>query len=252
MEMLAKRRIISIDVSFGKYFDFVDTIINLARRKISSYVCVANVHMLVEASNSTSFKDVVNSADIVTPDGMPLAKSFKLLYNQCQERVDGMSLLPSLLERAEHERLSVYFYGGSQAMLDKTQEFLLSKHPRLILAGMYSPPFRPLSNEEKEQIVLNINSSRADLVFVVLGCPKQEKWMNEMKGRIKCVMIGIGGALPVLVGMQKRAPKWMQDNSLEWLYRLIQEPRRLFMRYLTTNSMFIYLLLKEKLGSSNA
>ena len=249
--MLQKKRVISIDVSQGKYTQFTEEILRLASQRKSSYVCVANVHMLVEAHDSQEFQQVVNNADLVTPDGMPLAKSFKILYGQEQERVDGMSLLPQLLAHAEAGRLSVYFYGGAQSTLDITGEFIAKKYPNLQIAGLYSPPFRPLDPKEKEDIARMIAASGAHIVFVVLGCPKQEKWMAEMKGKIPAVMIGVGGALPVLVGQQKRAPEWMQKNSLEWLFRLAQEPKRLFKRYFITNNKFVYLLIKEKLKRKN-
>ncbi|WP_316771013.1 WecB/TagA/CpsF family glycosyltransferase [Pedobacter frigiditerrae] len=249
--MLRKKRIISIDISYGTYDQFVSAIINYAKARISSYVCVANVHMLIEAQESIEFQKIVNEADLVTPDGMPLAKSFQILYNQTQERVDGMSLLPRLLSEAEKENLSVYFFGGAQATLDATATFLTQTYPNLKVAGMLSPPFRPLSEIEKEEIANKIEASGANLVFVVLGCPKQERWMADMKGKIPAIMIGIGGALPVLVGQQKRAPVWMQKASLEWLYRLAQEPQRLFKRYFTTNTKFIYLITKEIFQNKN-
>ncbi|MEJ2883516.1 WecB/TagA/CpsF family glycosyltransferase [Pedobacter sp. GR22-6] len=247
--MLPKKRIISIDISNGTYDDFVSAIMNYAREKISSYVCVANVHMLVEANDSVEFQKIVNDADLVTPDGMPLAKSFSILYKQQQDRVDGMSLLPRLLKESEKESFSVYFYGGAQGTLDATSDFIKSNYPDLKVAGLYSPPFRPLTAEEDAEIAKKITDSGANLVFVVLGCPKQEKWMASMRGKIPAIMLGIGGALPVLVGQQKRAPKWMQKSSLEWLYRLAQEPKRLFKRYFYTNSKFLYLLTLEKLGN---
>lgn len=246
--MLPKKRILSINVSEGKYPQFVETIVELAQRKHSSYVCVANVHMLVEAHQSKAFQDIVNSADIVTPDGMPLARCFQLLHRQRQDRVDGMSLLPALLEEFSNRNLSVYFYGGSSKMINETTKYLVDNYPSLKIAGAYSPPFRPLTENEKNGVAKTITESGANLVFVILGCPKQEKWMNEMKGKIPAVMIGIGGALPVLIGMQRRAPEWMQKNSLEWLFRLGQEPKRLFKRYFSTNSTFLYLLAKEKLN----
>jgi N-acetylglucosaminyldiphosphoundecaprenol N-acetyl-beta-D-mannosaminyltransferase len=247
---LPRKAILSIDVSFGTYSEFVNAIINQASAKISSYVCVANVHMLLEAHQSPEFKQVVNSAFLVTPDGMPLAKAFKPLYGIDQERVDGMSLLPALLKESEHKGLSVYFYGGTQTMLNKATNFIHSSYPELKIAGVYSPPFRDLIELEMDEIASQITASSADLVFVVLGCPKQEKWMHSMQGKIPCTMVGIGGALPVLVGMQKRAPKWMQKNSLEWLYRLNQEPRRLFRRYLKTNSHFLYLVAQTKIRTA--
>ena len=131
-------------------------------------------------------------------------------------------------------------------MLAKTHDSLKQKYPHLSIAGFYSPPFRQLTNIEEEEICNKINSSNPNLIFVVLGCPKQERWMASMKGKLNAVMIGIGGALPVFVGMQKRAPKWMQDYGLEWLFRFIQEPKRLWKRYMVTNSLFLYLIIKAK------
>ena len=237
----------SINVSKGEHAEFVNSILDLGRKKKSSYVCVANVHMLVEAHWSESFQRVVNEADIVTPDGMPLAKSFKILYGIEQDRVDGMSLLPLLLARAIEENQAVYFYGSSSTIIEHTKAFIKKDYPSLNVVGMYSPPFRYLTEAEESAVIDTIANSGSNIVFVALGCPKQEQWMAEMKGRIPAVMVGIGGALPVLIGMQKRAPQWMQKSSLEWLFRLLQEPRRLFKRYMITNSTFLYLLFKKKI-----
>ncbi|MEJ7560433.1 MAG: WecB/TagA/CpsF family glycosyltransferase [Pedobacter sp.] len=245
--MLEKKRLIAIDISRGTYKDFVGAILNYAKAKTSSYVCLANVHMVIEAYEHPEFADIVNGADLVTPDGMPLTQAIKSLYNEEQERVDGMSLLPVLLAESEENNLSVYFYGSSQETLDLTSTHLAENYPNLQVAGMYSPPFRKLTFAEEQETVEKITASGANIVFVVLGCPKQEMWMASMKGKIPAIMLGIGGALPVLVGQQKRAPEWMQKNSLEWLYRLAQEPSRLFKRYFKTNTMFMYLMAKEKL-----
>jgi len=250
-EMLNKKRILSIDVSSGTYEEFVNLIIALGGQKKSSYVCIANAHMLVEAHWSKYFQRVVNGAEIVTPDGMPVSKCFKFLYRARQERVDGMSLLPRLIEKAAEKDLSVYFYGGSPELLAEATIFLSEHYPSLKIAGTYSPPFRYLTHAEKSATVDKINRSGANIVFVSLGCPKQEQWLAEMKGSIRSVMIGIGGALPVFIGLQKRAPVWMQKNSLEWLYRLFLEPRRLFKRYMVTNFVFLWLLFIEKLKFNN-
>ncbi len=249
--MLAKKRLLSIDVSSGSYNEFITAILKYATERVSSYVCVANVHMLVEAHNTPEFAEVVNQADIVTPDGMPLAQGFKYKYNLKQDRVDGMSLLPALLSECEKNNLSVYFYGGDQKVLNTAETYIRSTYPNLKIAGLHSPPFRKLTEAEKLEDEQRIKDSEPNLVFVALGCPKQEMWMAGMKGKVPALMIGIGGALPVFTGAQKRAPQWMQNNSLEWLYRLIQEPKRLFKRYLTTNSKFLYLLAKEKLKISS-
>jgi N-acetylglucosaminyldiphosphoundecaprenol N-acetyl-beta-D-mannosaminyltransferase len=237
--------VLSLHITTGTYQSFVDRILALAVINQSSYICVANVHMTIEAHWDPKFAELVNQADLVTPDGMPLAKAMRLLYGISQERVAGMDLLPDLLEEAEKKNLSLFFYGGTKEMLDKTQEYVQSNYPLLKSHEYFSPPFRNLNEEEESEIIQRINDFGANLVFVVLGCPKQEKWMASMKGRVNACMIGIGGALPVMIGMQKRAPKWMQRASLEWLYRLIQEPRRLFKRYFVTNSLFLILLAKH-------
>ena len=240
-----KKRLIAIEISSGTYQELLEDLINLAEMGKSSYACVANVHMLVEAYKDKAFAEVVNNADIITPDGMPLAKGLEFIHGIKQDRVAGMDLLPDLLKECEKQILPVFFYGGTQEMLDTTKKFCQKNYPRLPLAGLCSPPFRGLTGQEEDRIAEEINKSGAELVFVALGCPKQEKWMASMKGRIHACMIGIGGALPVMVGIQKRAPFWMQKNSLEWLYRLKQEPRRLLKRYTITNTIFLYLFLKS-------
>jgi N-acetylglucosaminyldiphosphoundecaprenol N-acetyl-beta-D-mannosaminyltransferase len=244
---MLKRQVISMPFNVAPYNNFVDEIITRGRSFNSEFVCVANVHMLVEAFLDRSFASVVNGADIVTPDGVPITWALRLLEGIKQDRVAGMDLLPDLLERCADEDLPVFFYGGTQLMLDKTDAFVKENFPALNMAGMYSPPFRILTKAEDEEIAAKINASGARIVFVVLGCPKQEKWMASMKGRINAVMIGIGGALPVMVGMQKRAPLWVQKIGMEWGYRLAQDPKRLAKRYLVTNSIFIYLLLRQKI-----
>jgi N-acetylglucosaminyldiphosphoundecaprenol N-acetyl-beta-D-mannosaminyltransferase len=242
-----KKNILSLNISTGTYQSFLERIHTLAVAQTSSYVCVANVHMTMEAYWDPTFAAAVNGADMVTPDGMPLAKAMKLLYGIEQDRVAGMDLLPDLLKKAEEENLGVFFYGGTDEILQKTQTFVQAIYPNINQQAYYSPPFRALTAEEEISVIQRINESGAHLVFVALGCPKQEKWMASMKGRINTCMLGIGGALPVMIGMQKRAPKWMQKMSLEWLYRLIQEPRRLFKRYLITNILFLFFLFLQKI-----
>ncbi len=239
------KHIISLSISTGSYQSFLYRILELARKKQSSYICVANVHMVIEAYWDNQFAKMVNNADLVTPDGMPLAKAMKLLCGIQQDRVTGMDLLPDLLKKAEEENLGVFFYGGTEEMLQRTQTYVQATYPNLKEQAYYRPPFRALTKEEEVSVIQRINKSAANIVFVILGCPKQEKWMANMKGKINTCMIGVGGALPVMVGLQKRAPKWMQNYSLEWLFRLLQEPKRLFKRYLTTNSLFLVLILLQ-------
>jgi len=244
---MVSKSIITISISLGSYAEFIEEILTLAKTKISSYVCVANVHMLIETYKNKDFQRVVNGADIVTPDGLPVAHGLKFLYKIKQERVAGMDILPDLLRCSEEQNLSVYFYGGTQEMLNRTEKFCKQRFPALKIVGMTSPPFRELTETETKTIIHQINKAQPHFVFVALGCPKQEKWMAAMKGRISACMLGIGGALPVMIGLQKRAPVWMQKYGLEWFFRLLQEPRRLFRRYFVTNSIFLYLILREKI-----
>ena len=242
---MTRHRILSIDVTTGPYPAFIEEIIRLAHDRRSAYVCVANVHMTMEAHGDPVFAGIVNGADLVTPDGMPLVKALKLLYGMGQERVAGMDLLPDLLAAAEKEGLSVFLHGSTDEILQAMVRRIAGDFPRLRIAGTCSPPFRHLTAAEEEAAAARINDTGAHLVLVALGCPKQEQWMARNRGRINGVMLGLGGAFPVFAGMQKRAPAWMQRWSLEWLYRLGQEPRRLFRRYLVTNSLFMLLLARE-------
>jgi len=245
---MKKVKLVSMELTIGRYSHFVNTILQLSSQKKGYYTCVANVHMFVEAYKSKSFSEVVNNAAIVTPDGKPLCWALKILHGIKQERVAGMDLLPDLLREAASAKTPVYFYGGQASLLEKTRLYLQKNYPDLIVAGSYSPPFRMLSLDEEDDIANAINNSGAELVFVVLGCPKQEKWMAKMQGRINSMMIGVGGALPVMIGIQKRAPRWMQKYGLEWFYRLLQEPGRLLKRYAVTNTIFLYLLTKAFLS----
>lgn len=232
-------------VSTSKFDLLVKKCIDYSLINTSSYICVANVHMCMEAYRNHEYKKIVNDADMVTADGMPLVFALKSLFGIKQERIAGMDLLPALLASAEEKGLSVFFYGGTDEILDNTQKYIQQQYPNLIKHHYYCPPFRSLTMQEEDEVVKMINDTQSNLVFVSLGCPKQEKWMASMRGKINACMLGIGGALPVMIGMQKRAPKWMQKSSLEWLFRLLQEPKRLFKRYLVTNSLFIYYLSVE-------
>lgn len=238
---MRKKRIINSFISTGCYHEFISNIINLSKNKTSSYVCVTNVHMTIEAYKSEYFKKVVNNADIATPDGMPIAKAIEFLYDIKQDRVAGMDLMPDLMRIAEEKNLSIFLYGSTEETLVQIVSKAKVEFPNLNL-NVYSPPFRTMTDIEKENIVTMINQKNPNFVFVALGCPKQEKWMAEHKNKINSCMIGLGGALEVYAGIKDRAPQWMQKYSLEWLYRLIQDPKRLWKRYFITNTLFIILL----------
>ncbi|WP_242928730.1 WecB/TagA/CpsF family glycosyltransferase [Pontibacter vulgaris] len=252
-----KRKLLTSLISAGSFNDFVNHIFWLTDNKASSYVCFANVHMLVESYKDKSFNTLLNQADVATPDGGPVSKLMKLLYGQQQDRVAGMDLVPRLLQEAADRGKSVYFYGSTDQVLEAVVSRAKQDLPNLRIAGYYSPPFRKLSDEEDNAIVDMINETAPDLVFVALGCPKQERWMADHKGRVNACMLGVGQAFMTYAGLEKRLPKWARDLSLEWTYRLYLEPGRLWKRYLVTNSTFVYLaskLLLHRLvkGSSTA
>lgn len=211
----------------------------------SRYVCICNVHSVVTTTRDVEFKIAVNNADMSTPDGAPIAWALRRLGHPNQERINGPDLMIRYLTEAERRGQTVFFYGSTDATLAKLCAMLSHLFPRLHIGGTLSPPFRPLSLEEDEQIVDQINQSGASVVFVGLGCPKQEKWMADHRGRVHAVMIGVGAAFDYHAGVVKRAPIWWQRNGLEWLYRLGSEPRRLFKRYLVTNTLFVLGLLRQ-------
>lgn len=201
--------------------------------------------MLIEAHDDPHFSSVLEQADLVVTDGKPLAIALHLLHGINQERVSGMDMMPALIAEAVMQKIPIFFYGSTDSVLERVVRRAKAEHPSISIAGTYSPPFRRLTPTEDVAEFKLINESDAGIVFVALGCPKQELWMARNKGKINAVMVGIGGALPVYAGLQKRAPKWMQRYALEWLFRLCQEPRRLFRRYLITNSKFLFLVFRE-------
>lgn len=246
---LSARRanVISLDITLQPYPAFQKTIIEAARRGEAGMVCFANVHMVVEAQRDPEIAKAVNSADWIAADGVPLTWALKGLFGHRQERVAGMDLMPDLLRQAAQEQIPVFFYGSTPDVLNRATQSCRRQFPNLLIAGQISPPFRPLTPEEDDAVVKQITDSGARLVFVALGCPKQEQWMARMKHRIPAVLLGIGGALPLLAGEQTRAPYWMRQMGIEWMFRLAQEPKRLFNRYLVTNSLFIYYIFQRAL-----
>ena len=237
--------VIGCPVTAQGFQEQVETMAAWAARRESRMVCAANVHMLMEAHARPDFARILSSSDLVTPDGMPLVWMMRQLGARQQERVAGMDLLPALCRLAQDRNLSVYFLGSTPQVLARMRERLQRDVPRMRIAGMESPPFRPLSPPEEDQLVDRINESGANFVMVSLGCPKQERWMHAQRGKIHGVMLGLGGAFPVYAGTTSMAPQWMRDGGIEWLYRLMQEPRRLAGRYLTTNLPFAVLALRQ-------
>lgn len=211
----------------------------------SRVVCICNVHSVVTAKQDPDFKHVLDTADMSTPDGAPVAWMIRKTTGQAQSRINGPDLMLKYCEYAEKIGQSIYMYGGKESTLEILVDVLKKKYPKLKIAGYYSPPFRELTIEEKQKIIQKINDSGAHTVWVGLGCPKQEKWMHEHKGKINAVMVGVGAAFDYHAGTIKRAPKWMQNSGLEWFHRLCSEPKRLWKRYLVTNTLFIIFAIKQ-------
>jgi len=244
--LLPKRRVLTTWISVGSFAEHLRVIAAAASERRSAYVCCVNAHMTVECSDAT-FAAEVNGADLATADGMPVLKALNSFHGLKQERVAGNDLMPALIERCAQDGLSVYFYGGSEETLRRIVERAAREWPQLRIAGTHAPPFAPLSAMDIDAEAARIGATGAQVVMVSLGCPKQERWMAAMKGRVNGVMLGLGGAFLLYAGIDTRAPKWMRDLSLEWAYRFLLEPRRLWRRYLVTNSRFIALYLAERL-----
>ncbi|MBO0932076.1 WecB/TagA/CpsF family glycosyltransferase [Fibrella aquatilis] len=240
-----RRRVVSLDLSLLPYAELREQILAAAVGGESRTACFANVHMVIEAQHNPDLARAVNGADWVCADGVPLLWSLKQLYGVSQERLAGMDLMPSLLEGAAERGLPVYFYGSTDDELARAVAVCAERYPSLRIAGTYSPPFRPLTALEEKDIAARLGASGAKLVFVALGCPKQELFMARLRNMVPAVMLGIGGALPILTGSAKLAPEWIRRSGIEWLFRLAQEPRRLFKRYFTTNPLFIWALMKQ-------
>ena len=237
--------VLGLPISALSYHRSIRQIVDLAKAGAQGFVCFANAHMTVEAHWDHEFAKQLQQARLVFADGVPLVWAARILNHNDQERVAGMDAFPVLLEQAESEKLPVYFYGETQHTLDKIQERIIKEYPQLQIAGMTSPPFKVRTEEEVKQDIDHINNSGAKLVFVALGCPKQEKWMAKHTASIQAILLGVGGAFPVFAQTQKRAPLWMRKGGLEWFFRFMQEPKRLFKRYLITNTIFTWLFFKD-------
>jgi N-acetylglucosaminyldiphosphoundecaprenol N-acetyl-beta-D-mannosaminyltransferase len=248
--MYEQKQIISTNINLGSLDFFINTVFNNLIPKGSSYICFANVHSLVLAYKNNDFNTVLNSADWVAPDGRALTIYLKLFESTNQERIAGMDVFPQLIKKANEFEASVYFYGSTNESLNRIKKKILKDYPKVKIAGMYSPPFRRITDEEQNVINQKINDANPDLVFVSLGCPKQEFWMKSQKGKVNACMLGVGQAFKTFSGEEKRLHpilrnfKWL---PLEWIYRLYLEPKRLWKRFFWSNTLFLWLVLKKGL-----
>jgi N-acetylglucosaminyldiphosphoundecaprenol N-acetyl-beta-D-mannosaminyltransferase len=245
MNVRQTETVLGVPVDAISFVGAQDSVLAWGHARQSRYVVLANVHVVVTASIEPDFGAVLAAADMATPDGAPVAWMLRRLGYSGQGRVSGPDLTWALLGRCEAENLPVYFFGSSRETLSLLAEKIITAFPELTVAGFEAPPFRPISAEEDAESVERINTSGAGLVFVGLGCPKQENWMLAHRGRVNAVMLGVGAAFDFHAGTVSRAPTWMRDSGLEWLHRLVSEPRRLWRRYLVTNTLFIVGALRQ-------
>jgi N-acetylglucosaminyldiphosphoundecaprenol N-acetyl-beta-D-mannosaminyltransferase len=231
--------ILTTRVDATNYAEACDCIQVWAEAQRSCYVVAANVHVVMTAEQDPNYQAIVNQAALVTPDGMPLVWGLRLLGIPHATRVYGPDLMLAWCQRAALLGLPIYLYGGTELTLNKLATFLTQRFPDLVMAGCHAPPFRPLTAEEEAADLERIRQSKARVVFVGLGCPKQEQWMHRQLSQLDAVMIGVGAAFNFFSGEVSQAPRWMMRLGLEWLYRLSQEPGRLWRRYLLYNPLFV-------------
>lgn len=245
MSVRIRQSVIGAPIDIISWGSAIERIGLWAAARESRVVCICNAHSVVTYRHDKGFADAVNASDMATADGFPVAFMLRRLGFPQQRRINGPDLMLRYSQAAAERGESVYLYGGTARTLELLRAELAARFPGLVIAGWKSPPFRDLTDDEASSIVDEINESNAGVVWVGLGCPKQEKWMLAHKGRINAVMIGVGAAFDYHAGTVKRAPHWMQRSGLEWFHRLVQEPKRLWRRYLTTNTRFLWHAAKQ-------
>lgn len=238
-------KIIGVPISAVNMDSCIEEVFSNWDEAKGDYICVSNVHTTVMAHDDEQYMAVQSGSFLSLPDGKPLSVVGRKHYPQ-MDRVTGPDFMRRIFDESRDRKLRHYFYGNTAENLEKLIETIKTEYPHLEIAGYEPSVFREMSAEEEAELVERINSSHADFVWVGLGAPRQEIFCARMKGRTDSIMVGVGGAFNVLAHIVPEAPQWMQNLSLEWLYRLIQEPKRLFKRYLTTNSRFILLLMTER------
>ena len=239
------KRIITMRVDDTSVESSTDLIMEWSAKNESKYVCVANVHMCMETYDDSEFREMVNNADLVVPDGKPLAVGLKMLgCNNCQQ-VRGADLTRMIFQQADMNNRVIGLYGGTPDAIKKITEIISLEYPSIKVGCAISPPYRELSDDEDAYFISVINKAQVDILLVGLGCPKQEKWMAMHKDRVEAVMVGVGAVFDFLSGTKKEAPHFLQVLGLEWLFRLLSEPGRLWKRYAVHNPRFIWYFSKQ-------
>lgn len=237
--------ILGVNVAITNMEDITKLITENIEELAGEFVCLSNVHTTVMAYENPEYRKVQNAAFLALPDGSPLSFVQRFRGYKEAKQVAGPDLMPALWKATENTEISHYFYGSSEETIKALRENLRKNYPGLKIAGMEAPPFRPLTKEEDEAAVKRINESGASVLWVGLGAPKQEEWMYAHQGKVNCLMFGVGAGFDFHAGTVKRAPEWMRRHYLEWLYRLTQDPKRLWKRYVKTNGKFLLLLAKD-------
>jgi N-acetylglucosaminyldiphosphoundecaprenol N-acetyl-beta-D-mannosaminyltransferase len=247
---IASRSILGVNIAVSSCDDVVQRCLGWAQERQSRALFFAAVHMVMKSIENPAFLRQLNGAGTIFPDGMPLVWALHALGESSAQRVCGPDATAAVLAAAEKAGVPVGFYGGSQEVLCALVSTVRLRHPKLDVAFAESPPFRTLTPEEDAAVVDRIASSGARLLFVGLGCPKQERWVVEHLGRVHAVMFAVGAAFDFIAGSKRRAPLWMQRSGLEWVFRLATEPQRLAWRYLNYNPRFVILFLRQLLAGS--
>ena len=242
---LPSRFILGMRTHSVSYESAIDRVIGWASARESRYVCFADTHMVIEAHDDEAFRRIVNGAGITAPDGVPLVWALRLLGLPDASRTCGPDATPRILAAAQDSGIPVGFYGGTPEALAELVRRCQAQFPHLEIAYSCSPPFRAVSADEDAQIVRDIAASGARILFVGLGCPKQERWMADHVERLPLVMLGVGAAFDFMAGTAPRAPVFMQRVGLEWLARLASNPQRLWRRYLVQNPRFLTLFARQ-------
>jgi len=242
-------KVVGLQVNVCNHDSAIRRVADLVERGRGGYVCFSTVHMTMESFDNPEYAAKVNAADLIIPDGMPLVWMQKLQGEKQAARVRANDLMIMLCAYAEKNNLTIGFYGGKQLVIDAILERAKRDFPNLQIVYAFSPPFRPLTEEEDIAITAEINEKKPDILFMGLGCPKQENWMAAHKGKLTAVMLGVGASFDFFAGNVRESPEWLGRLGLEWIFRLTQEPRRLWKRYLILNPRFVRLATLQLLRS---
>jgi N-acetylglucosaminyldiphosphoundecaprenol N-acetyl-beta-D-mannosaminyltransferase len=242
---LKKKNLFGLDINHISKEELMKSMLSKAKSHSSAYLCAVNVHMVVESQKDQKLKQAVLNAHWAVTDGGPVKWAFSYFNKVSQPRIAGMDITPELIQLCDEKEMTISVFGNTQENLEIFQDYLKQNFKKVKVGALISPPFRKLTVEETEKYVHQINDVGTNILFVSLGCPKQEKWMLENSSKLNCICLGIGNAINTVIGSEKRPPKFIQKAGMEWFYRLVQNPKRLFARYFYTNSKFTVLVLKR-------